>query len=179
MNQTLRRSLSAATLLVVAFLLAAPFGGPVGLTVVQGESMLPTHEHGDLVLTWAVTEPSPGDVVVFDIGRADVIHRVVEQAPDGGWITWGDNNAVPDPWHTPVEDMRGRVVVAVPAVGGLLIAMQDGLGTFAPWLVMAWALFLLARTVGPLADDNHHDPLLDLLAPLQRRLSRQAVASDA
>jgi hypothetical protein len=81
----------------------------------HGESMYPTLRDADLL----EVEPVPtgeiriGDVVVFPSPKSVglVIHRVSALSADG-LTTRGDAGPTPDPWQTPVERIRGRVMGA-------------------------------------------------------------------
>jgi len=119
----------ALTLLLVAAVWPATWGGITGLTFVQGHSMEPTYYTGDLVLTIRQPAYEVGDVISFQVppgqagegGRA--IHRISAVGTlDGAeaYVTLGDNNAEADPWLTPSRHIMGRAVAHVPKVGLLL-----------------------------------------------------------
>jgi signal peptidase I len=95
---------------------------------VEGTSMYPTLEGGDLVVIQPVSmnDVHIGDIVVYTPPCSDehfsVIHRVVSGTPDGGFITQGDNNPLPDQDSgialTPIQQdcLAGKVVFVVPYV---------------------------------------------------------------
>ncbi|QQG48941.1 MAG: signal peptidase I [archaeon] len=68
---------------------------------VDGTSMLPTLEEGDLVVLEhaSFSDVHVGDIIVYDppcsATGSSVIHRVVASSPDG-FTTRGDNNPLPD-----------------------------------------------------------------------------------
>ena len=110
----------------VAFLLAFAYLELTYTRRVDGISMLPTLEEGDLV----VVQNSPfgdltlGDVIVYDppcsVTGASVIHRVVGFS-GGGVVTKGDNNNYADPG--PISDgpitedcFVGKVVFVIPYI---------------------------------------------------------------
>jgi len=107
-GKVLRKEVGEAiTSLIVAILLAIVvkiLWSSLGLTlvVVEGHSMLPLFQSGDLVLVERVPPTSihVGDIVVYrGCGGHLIIHRVVSVCNDGGvycFITWGDNNKIPD-----------------------------------------------------------------------------------
>lgn len=96
---------------------------------VSGPSMTPTFELGDLVIVQRV-EPADivvGDVVQFQKGSTDVIHRVVEIRTERGalvFVTQGDGNNVAD---DPISSsrIRGRVVTVIPKLGWPSIALRS------------------------------------------------------
>lgn len=104
---------------------------------VEGVSMLPTLEDGDLVVIQQTpfSDIHVGDVIVYgspcSASGLSVIHRVVA-SQDGGFITRGDNN----PWTdqagsialSPVTPncVEGKVVFVVPYVERLA-SLPDGL----------------------------------------------------
>ncbi|GAA4695669.1 cellulose binding domain-containing protein [Nocardioides conyzicola] len=117
----------SGTLLVLVLAIPTPWGPPhLGVTVVSGQSMLPTYDPQELVVTWRADDYPVGTPIVYGIpaGQAgaglNVVHRVVDTGPDGTHITQGDNNDHVDPWHPRNSDIRGKVVVHVPQGGRML-----------------------------------------------------------
>ena len=89
-------------------------------TLVTTGSMEPLVTPGDVVMIRPVSaeELVPNTVILFE--RADderVLHRIVEQLPDGTFRTQGDANAVPDSEFLHAENIQGAAVLAVPWVG--------------------------------------------------------------
>jgi signal peptidase I len=89
-------------------------------TLVTSGSMEPLVTPGDVVMIRPVApeELLPNTVVLYDrpdTGR--VLHRILEQMPDGTFRTGGDANAVPDSAFVHLEDIKGAAVLAVPWVG--------------------------------------------------------------
>ena len=93
---------------------------------VDGTSMLPTLEEGDLVVVQGVpfSDLSVGDIIVYDppcsATGASVIHRVVGFS-EGGVVTKGDNNGYADPGpisNGPVTQdcYVGKVVFVIPYI---------------------------------------------------------------
>lgn len=97
-----------------------PFG--VGASVVLSGSMEPTLHVNDLVLVRRTRQVKPGDVVVYQSGSMLVIHRVVSVTEER-IVTQGDANNVSDDPITP-EDVKGVMVLAVPAVGAVVLALK-------------------------------------------------------
>lgn len=122
----LRIVMLAAGLLI---LWPANWGGFTGLTVVQGNSMEPTYETGDLVVTLRQPSYGTGDVISYvvpdgqDGAGGRVIHRI-HAVEDGSGVavftTQGDNNPEPDIWEITAGDVTGKAILHVPGVGHLL-----------------------------------------------------------
>jgi signal peptidase I len=98
-------------------------------TLVTTGSMEPLVTPGDVVMIRPVAadELVPNTVVLFE--RADderVLHRIVEQLPDGTFRTQGDANAVPDSEFLHADDIRGAAVLAVPWVGRPSLWLSEG-----------------------------------------------------
>ncbi|MEZ0290203.1 MAG: signal peptidase I [Sulfolobales archaeon] len=95
------------TLIIVLLLIVALYTRIVGIhviAVVEGHSMEPTLNTGDVVFIIPVSSPrdiTAGDVIVFKrLSGELVIHRVIGvRVVDGVYyyITKGDNNPLPDP----------------------------------------------------------------------------------
>lgn len=108
----------------------ASLGGSSRIIVVQGHSMEPTYQLGDLLLVRTDASPEVGDVVVFRIpadepgGGSLVVHRIIGRRADGSAITQGDNRTTPDPYHVRPHDIVGRPLTSVPH-GGRLIGLAS------------------------------------------------------
>ena len=126
----MRRYLSLALLLAVVlgwffFLRPTALGGGTAYVIVSGDSMLPTHEPGDLVITRKHDTYAHGDIAVFNIpngqpgggSNARVIHRLTGGNGTKGYTTQGDNRDNPDPWTPTDQNVVGSEWVAVPGAG--------------------------------------------------------------
>jgi peptidase S24-like protein len=72
------------------------------VTSFSGTSMLPAIAPGQLVSVTCGVEPMVGDVAVFRYSDQVGVHRVVGRT--ASWfLTWGDNNPLPDEPVTPVR----------------------------------------------------------------------------
>lgn len=105
----------------VVWLLAGPtsLGGPASYVIVDGRSMEPTYQDGDLVIARERATYSLGDIVVYDApvdSQFNVIHRIV-QPTSGGFITQGDNRDEPDGWIAPHETIYGSAWLHIPNGG--------------------------------------------------------------
>jgi len=127
--------------LVIWASLALVLGAEHPVLVVKGHSMEPTLEPGDLVFVEAVkveeVKVGPdGDIVAFYDPRPGhegdiIIHRAVKRVKVSGKLflrTQGDNRALcpeEDPWLIGDEQLIGKVVAKVPAVGAVIDALAQ------------------------------------------------------
>jgi signal peptidase len=129
------------TIAVCWLLLPTLVGGPTSYILVDGQSMEPLLFTGDLAVTSRLRGHDAGDLTVFDIGSNQlVIHRLIERAPNGEWITQGDNKPAPDPWTVPDSAIVGTYVFGVTGAGekiAWLKARPLAVAFFAGVLVMA------------------------------------------
>ncbi|WP_134738377.1 S26 family signal peptidase [Nocardioides sp. 503] len=137
-----------ATLGVLYVALPDPFGARLGVTVVSGNSMLPTYETGDAVVTWRTGDYDTGTPIVYAVPADQVgagvfvVHRVVDREGDT-YVTRGDNNDGDDHWRPTDREVQGRVVARVPYGAFLLrwvtspLAMAAACGMFTMFAVLA------------------------------------------
>ncbi len=110
--------------------------GVVTLAVVEGRSMEPTLQTGDLVM---VIKVSPEDIHVGDIivykkpNGTFIIHRVIKIKQINNqlyYVTQGDNNPIPDGPGVPYKDVIGKVVsvndapIKIPVIGYLSLMFR-------------------------------------------------------
>lgn len=122
------------TMLIVCLALVvwpSVFGGNFGMVIVAGDSMEPTYQLGDAVITWR--QPvEVGDVVLFRVPEGEpgernpVIHRVIGGDPSG-WITQGDNSPIEDMWEPSSKDVLGVAQIKIPLGGRVLAVMRSWL----------------------------------------------------
>ena len=126
-------------------------------TLVTSGSMEPLVTPGDVVMI----RPVPTDelvantVILFE--RADgerVLHRIVEQLPDGTFRTQGDANAVPDSEFLHAENIEGAAVLAVPWVGRPSLWFSEGrvIHLAATAVALLTVLVLAPRSFDPAYD---------------------------
>lgn len=102
-------------------------GGPASYVIVDGVSMEPTYQDGDLVVARSKSEYQIRDVIVYDApinAQFDVIHRIVGTV-DGGYTTQGDNMGQPDGWIAPHETIRGAALFHVPNGGHIVTFLRS------------------------------------------------------
>lgn len=108
-----------AVLLVLGWIFFAPplLGGRTSYVIVNGNSMHPTYERGDLVLVRRHSGYQVGDIVTYrhpEIGA--VIHRIVDE--DGArFIIQGDNNSWLDSYEPLPSEVIGKEWIHLPKVG--------------------------------------------------------------
>jgi signal peptidase I len=112
--------LAFITYRVLAFTLATP----IPIVSVTSNSMIPTLHPGDFVIVISPNEIKKGDIIIYEarcaaLPREDIIHRVIK-INGTTLITKGDNNRtnpVPDPCPVSIDQVKGKVLIAVPLLG--------------------------------------------------------------
>jgi len=112
---SLMKSRKDLFLIIIVFILLiltiyTRFTGFHFIAVVEGHSMEPSLNTGDIVFIIPVKDPreiSVGDVIVFKRPSGElIIHRVIDIKQIDGryyYVTKGDNNFIPDPPNRPGE----------------------------------------------------------------------------
>ncbi|MBA3688164.1 MAG: signal peptidase I [Chloroflexi bacterium] len=123
---------AAAVIVVWAFTLRPQaLGGPAMFVAVRGSSMLPTYEHGDLVVVQSAAAYRVGEVVAYRVPAGHigagkiVIHRVIGGGATEGFTLQGDHNTAPDPWHPKRADMVGLARWRLPNAGRLIALVRQ------------------------------------------------------
>lgn len=130
----------------LAFVLFAP---GYDLRFVRSESMRPTINMGDLVITGPVSAAgvNPGDVVTYELGTNLVTHRVLS-LEGVALITKGDDNEDPDPRPVQLSQVRGVYLFRIPFAGYLAGFVQSRTGWFLAIILPAMALVgLIAKDI--------------------------------
>lgn len=132
----------------LAFIYFAP---GYNLYLVRSESMRPSINMGDLIITGPVNGPingevKPGTIVTYEGNKELVTHRV--QSTDGQTLaTKGDAVEDPDPWPVALSSVRGVYLFKIPYVGYLTSFVQTKTGWFLTIIIPA------ALLIGWLAKD--------------------------
>jgi len=123
----LRRALLLVCTVIIAvtwfaWLRPVALGGTASYVVVQGGSMEPTYQDGDLVLIREASRYRHGDVIAFRAGGTfddptRIIHRIVGDAGEGTFKTQGDARDRLDPWTPGPDDIIGKAVLHIPQAG--------------------------------------------------------------
>ena len=126
-------------------------------TLVTSGSMAPLVTPGDVVMIRPVApqELTPNAVVLFTRDGQRILHRIVEQLPDGSFRTQGDANAVPDSEFVRVSQIHGAAVLAVPWVGRPSLWLSEGRY---PLLAAAAAVLVVVVVLAPRSFDPAYDP---------------------
>ena len=140
--------------------LPMPFG--VGAAVVISGSMEPKLSVGDLIIVRAGESYDLHEIVVFESEGSLVVHEII-RFEDGMVVTKGSANNTEDA-PIPPENIRGRVVLAIPYVGFVLDVVRSLPGTLA---IIGLSLFLYFRSwKGEKAEDD--EKRLALLNEIKR-----------
>ena len=127
-------------------------------TLVTSGSMEPLVSPGDVVMIRPVTprQLSPNTVVLFvRDGGERILHRIVEQLPDGRFRTQGDANQVPDSELVSAGQIRGAAVLAVPWIGRPSLWLEQGRY---PLLGGGGVALLVVLALAPRSFDPAYDP---------------------
>lgn len=159
----IRRHLS--TIAVILFLIGWFFvlrpvslGGPASYVMVSGVSMEPTLYSGDLVILQKQAHYEPGDIVAYRTSRGNIIHRIVEETPDG-FVMLGDNKDHPDIWTPKPEHILGKLWLHLPGVGKAVRAVKNPAVLAA--LISGFAFFIVFWG-DPEEDEKESGTILDL-----------------
>ena len=116
--------LGAALLLWLGFA-PASIGGDFSYVLVQGDSMAPAVNHGDVVLLRSRGDYDPGDLIAYhhpDLGV--VLHRITIDHGDR-FTVQGDNRNNADSFHPAPADIIGAGVGTLPRVGTAISELQS------------------------------------------------------
>lgn len=102
-----------------SYLRPASLGGPASYVVVNGPSMQPTLNDGDLAFLQAQPNYYVGDVVAVRVKGSYAIHRIAG-FEGATYITRGDNRAADDTWRPTNAEIAGKMVAHLPGAGRLL-----------------------------------------------------------
>lgn len=133
-KKILGRLVLAALCLILAGLALLYFADGYDLYIVRSESMVPTINMGDLIVTGPMDGPingevKPGTIITFLHSKQLITHRV--QSVDGeALVTKGDAVEDPDPWSTTMSDVRGTYMFRIPYVGFLTNFIRTKQGWF-------------------------------------------------
>jgi signal peptidase len=122
----LRRLLMLVIVLVLGTAIAVAYGTVDNrwykVVAVEGSSMEPTIDAGDIIFIGRPTSPEVGDIGVFQVNGKVVTHRIVDFGPDGSFVTRGDANPANDRWEGAEVDLIGVYMFRIPWVGNLFSA---------------------------------------------------------
>lgn len=176
-----KRSVSAArhvadfvvlglTVICAWFMWPSSLGGSSRVIKVQGHSMEPTFQSGDLILVDTSATPEIGDIIVFEIPANEpgagnlVVHRLIGLREDGTYVTQGDNTASPDTFGTTRSDIIGTPRFAIPYGGRVIGTMTSPVGLAAA-TGMASTLLLWPRKKSE--EPTEADEATDVIEPTE------------
>ena len=113
-------SLATLFLALLVWVMFAPaqLGGRVTYVIVDGNSMEPNFQSGDLLLIRNRSDYGIGDAVTYrdaDLGKF-VFHRIIDLGLDR-FVLQGDNNTWIDPYQPTREEIIGKLWVHIPKLG--------------------------------------------------------------
>ena len=165
-----RRSFGLVALAVLVLLVAACAGlakvEGLRLYVVHTGSMEPTLMPGDVVVDRPLQgRPRTGEIITFrhsDQATDVVTHRVAAVWPGGLIKTKGDANRTADSWQIRPDQVQGRVVLHIPALGYLLVFLRrpSGVATLAMAIIavtLLWGLFFPSQPEPDSAESDDSD----------------------
>lgn len=122
------------------------FAGIAKARIVLTESMVPTINPGDIVLSLNPERlpPKVGDVVTYTARRFDgsevasFTHRAISGDAETGFVMKGDNNPAPDTQKPTLADISGVVFYTIPFIGKLLT--PRGLLVLVPSIFGLWLI---------------------------------------
>jgi signal peptidase len=134
----------AAMLVGLGFIFFVP---GYDLRLVRSESMEPTVNMGDVIITGPVKAIAEGQIVTFDLNGELVTHRIA--SIDGNAVkTKGDNVDNVDPWTITTADVVGNYLFRIPYVGYGMKFVQSRVGWFVTIIIPAMILVLwLAKDI--------------------------------
>ena len=108
------------------YVLAQIFNTPAVFSSVFSNSMVPVFFAGDMTIVYNDGNYKVGDIVVYNSKafHRPIIHRII--AAENGYFTIkGDANPVADPEKVSKEQIEGRVIFKLPALGYVKILAED------------------------------------------------------
>ncbi|MCZ6582953.1 MAG: signal peptidase I [Thaumarchaeota archaeon] len=145
MNIKLKLIIGIAFIPLALYLWPEALGGETQYMLVQGQSMLGTIEPGSFVIIKAQESYEIDDIIGYStsktgpFGGRNVVHRIIQDRDDGGFILKGDNNPKKDPGVVYPDQILGEVVFFTPFAGYLLLFIRNPL----VMVVLAIAAFMM------------------------------------
>jgi len=133
------------------------FGGHTTVLAVDGNSMKPTFDNGDLVVARTEDRYSVGDVIIFTVPTtaghfANIVHRIIAVNSDGSIVTQGDNRQTADGFHTTIHNVVGRAEWSIPQGATALRIMARW------WVLAIVAGALVTALLWPRDDEDAAQP---------------------
>ena len=183
-QRPIREWLVFAILLVVAWVFVGPqqLGGPVAYVMVDGTSMVPTYNDGDLILAKARDSYGVGDVVTYvaDTGNQPfpVIHRIVKAKADGSYVTRGDNRDDNDEFHVDDNNIVGESWLRIPHAGVVADFFRHPLGLGLLAAAFVFTLLTKRSSADGVSEDSAGDQVpSDATTPSEAATEYEAVTT--
>ena len=122
----MKRKIRNGILMLLGMLLAAaaPFAAGIRMAYVKSGSMEPEIHVGSICLM-------DTNVIVFSVGKEQaLVTQRVADITEKGFRTKGDGNDRKDPWLVSPDDLKGKVLGAIPYLGYVAAFLQSGQGIF-------------------------------------------------
>jgi signal peptidase I len=118
------------------------------LYVVRSESMVPTINMGDIIITGPVKDTlEAGQIITYERNDALITHRV-KSVNETTLVTQGDAVEDPDPWIVKTSDVRGTYLFKIPYVGYVTRFIQTKVGWIISIIIPALVLVIwLAKDI--------------------------------
>jgi signal peptidase len=118
-----------------------------GLYMVRSESMTPTINMGDIIITGPVNgEVKEGDIITYELNGELVTHRV--HSTGDTIVTKGDAVEDPDPWIVKDTFIQGTYLFKIPYIGYATRFIQTKIGWFITIIIPAMAFVIwLAKDI--------------------------------
>lgn len=121
--------------------------------IITSESMKPKIEIGDVIIVKKVGEEeiNTDDIIAFKIdNELTNTHRIINIIDENGqkrYITKGDNNREEDIEEVSYDEIQGKVVMVIPALGNVVNFMQDKIIVLVVVLIiLIIALFYIVKS---------------------------------
>jgi len=110
------------------------FSPDYNLYLVRSESMKPSINVGDMIVTGPVGGPikgelETGDIITYKHSKGTVTHRI-QSIDDENIVTKGDAAEEPDPWKVEMSDISGVYLFRIPRMGYVPNFIQTKPGWF-------------------------------------------------
>lgn len=84
---------------------------PVNISLVLGNSMKPTFDHGDVVIYSEHIDMEEGNIVVYEAEDGQMVtHRLIAQRSNGKFVAKGDNNNYIDETLVTESNYKGTLI---------------------------------------------------------------------
>lgn len=136
------------------FFAPVKLGGVASYAIINGRSMEPTFQAGDLIILTARPKHKVGDIVAYldPQMKANIIHRIIKYE-DGHYVLKGDNNSWVDPFNPTENEIIGTKYIYIHKVGNWIlwlrkpINMSIFVGLFGGGIIMSMAFETKSKTV--------------------------------